>query len=86
MAANDNKICANFIRQCVDLGFGSAEYQVSVVLSNIQGRGEISEMSFGCVLNLLLNCREIHRDIATVSQRQRFNNMNAAEFCIEGCA
>jgi len=78
MAANHNKVGANLGRQVVNFGFGTAEDQMLVFGCDIQGFRKLREMTFGRLLDLVLDGGQIHRDVSAIGKTQGFDDMQAA--------
>ena len=49
-----------------------------------QGCSELGEMGFGLIMNLFLDRRQIHGDVAAISQAERLDHVHYMQFCLIG--
>lgn len=63
-------------RNAVDFALWSSEDQVLLFFRYPKLFAKFRQVNFGLILNLILHRRQVHRDIASVSRAQGFNDMD----------
>ena len=72
------------LRHPVDLGLGPAENQMLMIFGNLQCAGELGKVRFGLLMNLFLDRREVHGNVAAVGETERFDHVNDVQIRVEG--
>ena len=81
VAADDDEVTADLVRNALNFAFRSAEDQVLTISGYFQAACEFAEMRFCLFLDLLLHRRQIHRHVTAVGKAQRFYDVHQVEFC-----
>jgi hypothetical protein len=79
MAANDYKVCAEFLRSGVNFNFRTAQNNMLVLLIDTVGLGELLELLGGLLMDLVLDSGKVHGDIAAVSETQWLDYMDQVQ-------
>ena len=82
MTTDNNEIGADLVGEGINLRFGSAKYQVLVFGVNTEGGCKFGQVGFGGLLDLLLNGRQVHWNVAAIGQAQWLNYMHTAELSL----
>lgn len=72
-----------FVRRLVDLDFRRPKHQLLAVLVYIEIVRERGKVRRRLLVNLILYCGKVHRNLAPVSEAKGFNHMNDVQFGVQ---
>ena len=79
VAAYHDQVRVNLLCNCIDFGFRTSENQMLVFLGDAKRVCKFAEVGFCSLLDLLLDRRQVHRNVASVSKAERLNGVHTAE-------
>ncbi len=83
VTADYHEVDRLFLRDAMNLRFGSAEDEIAVFGGHTDGSGELGEMRLRLSVDLFLHRREVHRDVPTVGETQRFDDVDHVQLGFE---
>lgn len=84
MAADHDQVDALFLGDVVYLGLCPADHQVAVGFGDVERIADLRQVQACLLVDFFLDARKIHRDIATVGEAERLDDVNDTELATEG--
>ena len=83
VTADHHEIDGLLLRDAMNFRFGSAEDEITMFGGHADGGSEFGEMRLRLSVDLFLHGGEVHRDVATVGETQRFDDVDDVQFGFE---